>query len=294
VSSPRPPGWYDEPSGDRTLLRWWDGRSWTSVTRTRSRGEDAPGDDRPVDLIDSGDPGPARPSRRVLVAAGVGVALVALVLLVGLPNGGTRDDDRLADRPTSAPSFTVLPRPEPPTTTPPRTVTGRVTDRSSRLAYDVLPGEWREWDRDTFRGLTASIGYYRITQEDAPNAQTYWANVVSGVVSPAVIRRTDLAGAAGQLVDTLGRGYYPEHRRTGETRRALTVDGAPAYLIRYTAVFDPDASRGYAAKSEAVAVLVVDTGDERPSALYVSLPDTVRGLWPSVESLLASVRIVPR
>ena len=108
------------------------------------------------------------------------------------------------------------------------------------------------------------------------------------------MQRTDLPGAAGQLVDVLARDYYPEHRRTGETRRAVTVDGAPAYLVRYTAVFDPKAAAGYAAKSEAVAVLLVDTGDDRPSALYVSLPDTVRDLWPSVEALIASVRILPR
>lgn len=292
MSSPRPPGWYDEPSGDRASLRWWDGRSWTAVTRTRSPGEEAPEPDPPADVLDSGEPGQG-PSHRTLVLAGVGVAIVALLLLVGLPSGG-RDEQRPTGLPTSGPDFTVLPRPDPPTTTAPRPVTGRVTDRVSRLSYDVLPGEWREWDRETFRGLQSSIGYYRITQESAPNQQTYWANVVSGVVDPRLVTKPDLAGAASQLVTVLARDYYPQHTRGEETRRALTVDGAPAYLIRYMAMFDPDAAKGYLAQNEAVTVLVVDTGDERPSALYVSLPDTVRNLWPSVESLLASVRVVPR
>jgi hypothetical protein len=36
----------------------------------------------------------------------------------------------------------------------------------------------------------------------------------------------------------------------------------------------------------------VDTGAVLPSALYVSLPDTVEELWPAVDGLLGSVRIV--
>ena len=93
-------------------------------------------------------------------------------------------------------------------------------------------------------------------------------------------------------MDTLAAGYYPPHNRQQVAQRALTVDGATAYLVRYRAVFDPDRAEGYAAKSEEVAVLVVDTGQPLPSALYVSLPDTVRTLWPSIDGLLSSVRIV--
>lgn len=36
ISSPYPPGWYPDPSGAPTQLRWWDGFAWTaSVTATR-------------------------------------------------------------------------------------------------------------------------------------------------------------------------------------------------------------------------------------------------------------------
>lgn len=298
MSSPRPPGWYDEPSGDRGLLRWWDGQSWTSVTRRRSPAEEAApqpaadflsgGGTGPADLLDSAQPRPAS-SRRRLAGAGIAGVLAVIVLLAVLPGRGADPDEGLAD-PRPVPTTTV-PAPDPvPAPTTPRPVTGRVTDRVARLAYDVLPGDWREWDRDSFRGLESTSGYYRITQDSVPNGQTYWANVTSGQVDPAIaVGALPEAGAA--LVETLARSYYPEHRRDGLTRQALTVDGAPAYLIRYTAVFDPRSAAGYSAKSEAVTVLLVDTGDELPSALYVSLPDTVRELWPSVEPLLASVRI---
>lgn len=299
MTDPRPPGWYDEPSGDPARLRWWDGRSWTSVSRQRSAFEALPAPDGPAaagDLLDSTAPRPAAPwsrRRRAVLAAGVAVALVVALAVLGVPGrqdlgGGLADRGPGSTGPGSAGPATP---PEPAPTTA-RAVSGRVVDQVAKLSYDVLPGEWREWDRDTFRGLLSTVGYYRITQDSAPNEQTYWANVTSGPVSPATASREDLRGSAVRLVDMLAQRYYPNHTRQQLAQRELTVDGAPAYLVRYRAVFDPGSSEGYAAKSEEVAVLVVDTGQDLPSALYVSLPDTVSSLWPSVDGLLSSVRIV--
>jgi hypothetical protein len=291
VTESRPPGWYDEPSGNRRLLRWWDGRSWTAVTRQRAPFETLPEDrpgflSPPADVLDSDT---RRPLVRRGLLAGVVAGVVALVLLVvGLPGGGSRDD-RLADRGPGPAGVATPPEPAP---TTPRTVTGRVVDRVAKLSYDVLPGDWREWDRDSFTGLLSTIGYYRVTQQNAPNAQTYWANVTSGAINPRVAVEGDLRSSATRLVETLAEEYYPPHTRQQVAERQLTVDGAEAYLVRYRAVFDPDRAEGYSAKSEEVAVLVVDTGEPLPSALYVSLPDTVRSLWPSVDGLLSSVRVV--
>lgn len=300
----RPPGWYDEPSGDPSLLRWWDGQSWTAVTRERLSSE-APAPPPPAtrpaagpaDLLDSGHEygrGPAAVGRRGLVAAGLAVLLVGVLAFAVLPGRGAGDGGGLADpgavatAPPSEPAPTSAPAPAP---TTPRPVTGRVTDRIGRLSYDVLPGDWREWDRETFRGLRSTTGYYRITQQSVPNGQTYWANVSSGQLDP-MLAAPDLRTTATQLVDTLARGYYPGHRRDGLSQQPLTVDGAPAYLVRYRAIFFPQSAAGYTAKSEQVAVLLVDTGAELPAVLYVSLPDTVKELWPAVDRLLASVRVV--
>lgn len=292
MTESRPPGWYDEPSGVRSQLRWWDGRSWTPVTRARAPfetlPEDRPGFLRPPrDVLDSARrarPGP----RRGLLLGLLAAAVVAVLLVAGLPGGGTGEERRV----DAGPGRTGLATPPEPAPTPPRAVTGRVVDRVAKLSYDVLPGDWREWDRDSFDGLLSTIGYYRITQESAPNAETYWANVTSGPVSPRVAVPGDLRGSGSRLVETLADAYYPPHTRHQVAERQLTVDGAAAYLVRYLAVFDPVRAEGYSAKSEEVAVLVVDTGEPLPSVLYVSLPDTVRSLWPSVDGLLSSVRIV--
>jgi hypothetical protein len=293
VTDAPPPGWYDEPSGDRARLRWWDGRSWTAVTRERASFEPPPPADRPPvpagsagDVLDSEVAARPLPRRGLLGLLAAGVIL--LLVVVGL-SAGRPGTDRLAE---DRPDPTGLATPLEPAPTAPRPVSGRVVDRVARLSYDVLPGDWREWDRDSFRGLLSTIGYYRITQESAPNAQTYWANVTSGAVSPRLGVQDDLRTSATRLVDTLAGTYYPPHIRQQLAQRELTVDGADAYLVRYRAVFDPDRAEGYAAKSEEVVVLVVDTGQPLPSVLYVSLPDTVRTLWPAIDGLLSSVRVV--
>jgi len=285
VTAARPPGWYDEPGGDRALLRWWDGRSWTPVTRSRSVFEQLPPEPVAVDVLDSESP---RSPRRGWVIAGTAVAVLLIIVVAGLP--GRRTGGGLAEREPGPGSATIVPTDPAPTTATP--VNGRFEDRVAKLSYDVLPGTWREWDRESFQGLQSTLGYYRVTQENAPRDQTYWANVNSGPLDARTAVAGDLAKTADRLITTLGDEYYPKHTRTELVRRTLTVDGAPAALVRYKAVFDPVAAEGYSAKSEQVVVLVVNIGEEVPSALYVSLPDTVRDLWPSIDGLIASVRII--
>ena len=276
------PGWYDEPGGDRDSLRWWDGRSWTNVTRTRAPGEELPPPAAP-DLLDSHTAEQPVRVRRSWVVAGLARAVVR-------GPGRDRGGGGLADR-GGDPGFR---RAGPTVRAPadPIPVSGRYTDRVAKLSYDVLPGSWREWDRDSFDGLQSTLGYYRITQQNAPNSQTYWANVNSGLVSSTVAEQGDLGGTALRLIRTLASEYYPAHSREGLTQRSVTVDGARASLVTYRAVFDPTAAAGYSAKSEQIVVLVVDTGQPQPAALYVSLPDTVRDLWPSIDGLVNGVRVL--
>jgi Protein of unknown function (DUF2510) len=285
VTESPPPGWYDEPGGNHALLRWWDGRSWTAVTRTRAATEQLPPGRTAVDVLEAE---PPRQSRRGWVIAAIAAAVVLIIVVAGLP--GRQSGGGLADRGTGPGSATLVPTDPAPTTAQP--VSGRFEDRVARLSYDVLPGSWREWDRESFDGLQSTLGYYRVTQEHAPLNQTYWANVNSGPVEPEIVASGDLARTADRLIQKLGQVYYPKHSRTELVRRTLTVDGAPAALVRYKAVFDPEAAAGYSAKSEQVVVLVVNTGQDVPSALYVSLPDTVRALWPSIDGLLAGVRVI--
>ena len=118
--------------------------------------------------------------------------------------------------------------------------------------------------------------------------------MTSGAISP----RVAVSGRPAQqrtpgLVNTLAEEYYPPHTRQQVAERELTVDGAPAYLVRYRAVFDPDRAEGDLGQVRGGRG--AGGGHRRvppPSALYVSLPDTVRQLWPSIDGLISSVRIL--
>jgi hypothetical protein len=303
VSDDRPPGWYADPSGDPDRLRWWDGSAWTGVGRARMPHEQAtpaaPWPDRgPGDLLDSEARPPPRPAWRwmaVLLAVTVLSGLVLTGRLPGLGGSGLAERTPASETPPPAPSRTEeeppvgVPTPPPPTT--PRPVSGRrLADGTAQLSYDVLPGAWWYWDLFSFRGLVTTSGYYRVVQQQTPDDEMYWANVTSGPVSPSLLGGT-LQATARRLAGTVDTEYYPAHTRRGIVERAVTVDGHNAYLIRWLAVFDPARTAGYLAKSEVVAVLVVDIGRDVPSALYLSLPDPVRSTWPSVDRLLASVRV---
>jgi Protein of unknown function (DUF2510) len=293
VTDPRPPGWYDDPSGSADRLRWWDGSAWTSIDRERMPHERAPVPLPDVDwsrreLLDS----EARPPRRrgpwiaVLLAVGLIGGLVLTGVLPGV--GHRRHGNSAAPSPTPVPTFEPQPSPVPTTPVP---VSGRVTDPASGLSYDVLPGDWRAWDLTPFSGMIGTAGYYRVVQERTPTGGPYWANVTSGLVISDSAGSAGLAAAADQLATALDAAYYPKHTRTDVVGRATQVDGQPAYLVHYIATFDSKAAAGYTAKTESVTVLLVDTGRVRAAALYISLPDTVRSLWASVDGLIASVRV---
>jgi hypothetical protein len=306
VTDVRPPGWYDDPSGEPSRLRWWDGSAWSGIDRARMPHERPAGVQRTPDILDSdASPGSPRLPGRWLVVL-LAVVLIGLLVLTGrLPGlGGGGPTGSVAASGTSEPTAEPgePPATEPPVTgtaepaptsaapTPsPRPVSGRFTDPLAGMSYDVLPGSWRAWDMASFGGLVRTAGYYRVVQPQTPDGGLYWANVTSGPVTGGGPR--DLRGAGHRLAAFLDAGYYPPHTRRNVVERATTVDGRTAYLLRWLAVFEPKAA-GYLARSELVVVLVVDVGRDRPSALYISLPDPVRSAWPSVDGLLASVRVL--
>jgi hypothetical protein len=320
VTQPWPPGWYDDPSGEQGRLRWWDGAGWSGIARDRMPTEQAPlpgpgeppglpgqpGQPEPLawspaEVLDSDGRMPERARYTWAIALGI-IGLIGVLVLTGaLPGLGGSGQGSASGRPgVSVPE--VAPLPGPPTLGPselplpatpsPRPVSGRVVDPAAGMSYDVLSGAWRAFDLPPFVGMAGTAGYYRIVQQSTPSGGQYWATVTSGLVVPGMVKRGDLGATAASLVTALDEAYYPKHTRSQVVRHKTTVDGHAAYLYRYLARFDRLASTGYAAQSEQVIVVVVDTGRDLPAVFYVSLPDLVRSAWPSVDSLIRSIRVL--
>lgn len=69
-NTPRPvaPGYYPDPEGNPSIVRWWDGSQWTSATRPATASNAAIG-------------APRRSRRGLLI--GIGAGVVGFILLAG-------------------------------------------------------------------------------------------------------------------------------------------------------------------------------------------------------------------
>lgn len=246
-------------------------------------------------------PPPPDPGRRAfhVVLGGIGALVVAIAVVFALV---------LAQSPTprqaAAPSPSPSPSPSPtPTGAPGRTVPlpdypgrgskviGRIDDPNAGLSYARLGSPWRlDSDRMSDFGREQTV----ITERYGPDATPYWANISSDALPARLARyygdpyRTYHASRA-MLADVRST-YYPEgNRRTEVASQPIEVEGRQGWLVAARLEFDREGMR---AKSELAAVAVVDTGASLPGVVYLSIPDTHKQLWPDIDTVVKSLRLL--
>ncbi len=190
---------------------------------------------------------------------------------------------RLCPPPTAA---DTAPRDAPPPPPGPRTV-----DTGAGISYKAYGKPWETWST-TWVGGTLNVPY-RVGQHfvtERYSGGEYHASILSAAV-PAAVNDSlliDLECTGKQVAADVRAEYYPEPNRPEMIREERTVlGGRPAWVNTFRLHFDePDLT----AKSELVAVALVDVGRPTAAILYVSVPDTHPEWDYVIEDVLASVR----
>jgi len=176
---------------------------------------------------------------------------------------------------------------------PPAPPGPRVVDQAAGISYANQPAPWRQWDR-TWSGGTLDVefrvGYYFVTERYSRGE--YLASVLSGSV-PATVNdglTIDLKCTGRQVAEDVRVSFYPNPNRKESIRdEHVTLGGRPAWVSVFRLHFSEPTLM---AKSELVAVVMVDVGRPEAAVLYLSIPETHRQYDPVVEKVIASIRPV--
>lgn len=272
------PGWYDDPDAVAGRQRWWNGVDWSDVTR----GGSTPVAQRPAYDVLQGHQRDGRTPWLPWAVVG-GAVLLIIVLAVALA-GGTGGGPAIADPPT--PTATT----DPSGTYPPGTT--RIIDRDAGISYAYLGEGWRELDFSVRPEMLTVHGQYIITQETVPDGGQFVAECSSGLLAEqfGAAGSEQYPSVIGPVSQSFRANYYPgPNEEDVLSSEAVTIAGRPGYLLKFDLTWDVD---GYDSTGERVALLLLDTGKERPALVYVSVPNTHAELYGIIDQVIASIELI--
>jgi hypothetical protein len=185
-----------------------------------------------------------------------------------------------ASRPVAVRPVTAKPDPRP-----------RVVDDASHISYLRGDAPWLDWQKAISPGRYGALfnaGFYQVTDPSTPIGE-YDATILSGRVYAGQQQHPDVQCYAEQLAEDLHQGNYPTpNTRADVAAKPMTIDGHPAYLVRYRLGYHVS---GYTADSELVTVVVIDTRQPDLAILYSSIPNNVSQYESLVDKVIASIRV---
>jgi len=246
--------------------------------------------------------------RRLLSCAGVGVFLIA-VLVTGAvvavkqaggepQSGADRSNGQAATDPNEQPT---VPRAEPlpnrrlPTFQGRHTrAVGRVQDKSAGVSYARLGKPWRVPSSASGlveRGFTTQ----RYVKTEEHGSQLWYGQLLTGTLSDAQRhlyggRGTERPAATALAQQFEARFYTITHKRRDIASQELKVGGRRGWLVGFYVTYSKP---GIKATGELVTVAVVDTGRQRPAVLFMAVPNTHKKLWPDVNYVIRSLKVLP-
>jgi hypothetical protein len=181
---------------------------------------------------------------------------------------------------------------EPPSNDIPPTPPGpRTNDETAGISYLAYGEPWQPWPLLWTAGtleVPYGVGQHFVTENYSGGS--YHASILSAGVPATVNDGTtiDLECVGKQVAADVRASYYPQPNTQDLMRdERTTLGGRPAWVTTFRLHFDEP---GLRAKSELVAVALIDVSRPTAAVLYVSIPDTNPEWDRAVNEVLESVR----
>ncbi|MEO3786553.1 hypothetical protein ABGB12_24775 [Actinocorallia sp. B10E7] len=239
---------------------------------------------------------------RTFLFAGLGalavVGVVALGIFVVKGNGDSGEAEVKARPGITTPSTGQTGQAEPPPRKKLMTfkgggspVTGVLADPNSGLSVPQLGGGWVE---PTKKNKLAQSGWsgQQILVTEKKGTQLWYGTVLTSPLGP-VERRIwakggDLEQNAAAVASSLEDRLYGFPHKTSElASQPLKAGGRDGWLVARYLKYDRAPVRSTA---EVVVTVLVDTGKQYPSVLFVSMPNTHKTLWPDINTVISQLK----
>ncbi|RVX41372.1 hypothetical protein EDD27_3896 [Nonomuraea polychroma] len=173
-------------------------------------------------------------------------------------------------------------------------VIGRVTDPKTGLSFAELGSPWRR-SRPIGDGPIKD-GRYNLRQTlltetyGPDDDREWWADIDSQHLWSDLDAGESLYDAARAMLDYKQGNAFP----AGTKGRDIASQPVRRGWLIARMIQMPPSPDGRKARQELSVAIAVDTGRPRPAVLWITIPDTHRRLWPDVDTLVRSLKIVPR
>jgi hypothetical protein len=177
---------------------------------------------------------------------------------------------------------------------PANVATGVVTDAGAKLSWSKLGGAWvlqpqkPGGDFDEFMALNTANFTYR--GKSVPWAATVASGVLGADAKFAYTGPASLPQAATAFINNvvMPKEYFAGSKLAVLSRSALTVDGSPACMVRFTVSYK---YAGLSSTQDSDLIVLVATGTGAPSVFQVGIPNHTGTLISDLALEQNSVRV---
>ncbi|NAS25464.1 hypothetical protein GT755_27745 [Herbidospora sp. NEAU-GS84] len=174
----------------------------------------------------------------------------------------------------------------------PSPVIGEVRDRKARLRYAELGEPWKP-AKGQPEGLFSDGRYSTrqtfVTEEYGPDLDNEWFADID-----AQRLWSDLDGgdspydAAVAMLDYKQENNFPR----GTKGKDVASQRVPNGWLVAREMRMPPSELGRKARLELAVAVAVETGADRPSVIWITIPETHKRLWPDVSTVVSSLRVL--